>query len=202
MKLLLENWRKFLNEEDIIPADINKKILAVFDFDETIADTHAQTVVRIRKTGEPVRRLSQAQLDTEKPGEGEEFDFSEFDDVGDAEEKKNITNRMKKFIDHPNSQVMVVTARESIAEDPIHSYLDFLNIDTDNLIIKGLAGESKGDYLSNIVGKNPSIERVFFFDDSEKNVQDVWVKLNNLKKDTGRELFINASHVLTEGGLI
>lgn len=199
MKLLLENWRKFLNEEDIIPADIDKKILAVFDFDETIADTHAQTVVRIRKTGEPVRRLSQAQLDTEKPGEGEEFDFSEFDDVGDAEEKKNITNRMTKFINHPNSQVMVVTARESIAEDPIQSYLNFLEIDTSSLIIKGLAGQSKGDYIANIVSKNPSINKVYFFDDSEANVQDVWTKLNNLKlKNSGRDLSVKIAQVLEE----
>ena len=198
MKLLLENWRKYLKEEDIIPADIEKKILAVFDFDETIADTHAKTVVRVKGTGDPVRRLSQAQLDTEKPGEGEEFDFSEFDDVGDAEEKKNITNKMKEFIKDPNSQVMVVTSRATKAEDAIHSYLNFLEIDTSSLIIKGLAGQSKGDYIANIVSKNPSIKKVEFYDDSKKNVEDVEEKLNNLIKDTGRELFINAVQVLEE----
>ena len=199
MKLLLENWRKFLKEEDIIPADIEKKILAVFDFDETIADTHAKTVVRVKGTGDPVRRLSQVQLDTEKPGEDEELDFSEFDDVGDAEEKKNITNKMRKFIDDQSSQVMVVTSREPKAEDPIQSYLNFLGIDTNSLIIKGLAGASKGDYLADIVKMNPSINKVYFFDDSEANVQDVWMKLNTFKKDTERELFISASHVLTKG---
>ena len=202
MKLLLENWRKFIKEEDIIPADIEKKILAVFDFDETIADTHAKTIVRVKGTGETVRRLSQVQLDTEKPGEDEEFDFSEFDDVGDAEEKKNITNKMKEFIKNPNSQVMVVTSRAEKAEDSIHSYLNFLGIDTSSLIITGLAGESKGDYLTKIVKINPSINKVYFLDDSEANVQDVWMKLNTFKKDAKRKLFISATHVLTEGLLL
>jgi hypothetical protein len=196
MKLLLENWRRYLNETKVvIPGDIYEEVLAVFDFDETIADTHAKTVVRSKNSGKALRRLDQKQLDAQTPKSGEEFDFSEFDDVDYAEEKKHITDKMKKFIDDPNAQVVVATARRERAQDSIQRYLDFLGIPTKSLIIQGLTGGSKGDYIQKIIEKNPSIKKLYFFDDSEANVQDVWMKVNNFKEESGRELVIKAAQV-------
>ena len=200
MKLLLENWRKYLDESKVvIPEDIYEEVLAVFDFDETIADTHAKTVVRAKNSGKALRRLNQKQLDATAPKSGEEFDFSEFDDVDYAEEKKYITNKMKKFIDDPNAQVVVATARRELAQDSIQRYLNFLGIPTESLIVQGLTGGSKGDYIQEIIKKNPSIKKLYFFDDSEANVQDVWKKVDKFVKDTGRELIIKAAQVLSEG---
>jgi len=200
MKLLLENWRKYLNETKVvIPGDIYEEVLAVFDFDETIADTHAKTVVRSKNSGKALRRLDQKQLDAQTPKSGEEFDFSEFDDVDYAEEKKHITDKMKKFIDDPNAQVVVATARRERAQDSIQRYLNFLGIPTRSLIVQGLTGGSKGDYIQKIIKKNPSIKKLYFFDDSEANVQDVWKKVDKFVKDTGRELIIKAAQVLSEG---
>jgi len=196
MKLLLENWRKYLNESKVvIPGDIYEEVLAVFDFDETIADTHAKTVVRSKNSGKALRRLDQKQLDTQSPKSGEEFDFSEFDDVDYAEEKKYITDKMKKFIDDPNAQVIVATARRERAQDSIQRYLNFLGIPTKSLIIQGLTGGSKGDYIQKIIEKNPSIKELYFFDDSEANVQDVWKKVNKFKEESRRELVIKAAQV-------
>ena len=196
MKLLLENWRKYLNETKVvIPGDIYEEVLAVFDFDETIADTHAKTVVRSKNSGKALRRLDQKQLDAQTPKSGEEFDFSEFDDVDYAEEKKYITDKMKIFIQDPNAQVIVATARRERAQDSIQRYLDFLGIPTKSLIIQGLTGGSKGDYIQKIIEKNPSIKKLYFFDDSEANVQDVWMKVNNFKEESGRELVIKAAQV-------
>ena len=196
MKLLLENWRKYLNESKVvIPGDIHEEVLAVFDFDETIADTHAKTVVRAKNSGKALRRLNQKQLDATAPKSGEEFDFSEFDDVDYAEEKKYITDKMKKFIDDPNAQVIVATARRERAQDSIQRYLDFLGIPTKSLIIQGLTGGSKGDYIQKIIEKNPSIKELYFFDDSEANVQDVWMKVNKFKEESRRELVIKAAQV-------
>ena len=200
MKLLLENWRRYLNESKVvIPGDIYEEVLAVFDFDETIADTHAKTVVRSKNSGKALRRLDQKQLDATAPKSGEEFDFSEFDDVDYAEEKKYITDKMKKFIDDPNAQVVVATARRERAQDSIQRYLNFLGIPTRSLIVQGLTGGSKGDYIQKIIKKNPSIKKLYFFDDSEANVQDVWKKVDKFVKDTGRELIIKAAQVLSEG---
>jgi FlaA1/EpsC-like NDP-sugar epimerase len=196
MKLLLENWRKYLNESKVvIPGDIHEEVLAVFDFDETIADTHAKTVVRAKNSGKALRRLNQKQLDATAPKSGEEFDFSEFDDVDYAEEKKYITDKMKKFIDDPNAQVIVATARRERAQDSIQRYLNFLGIPTKSLIIQGLTGGSKGDYIQKIIEKNPSIKELYFFDDSEANVQDVWKKVNKFKEESRRELVIKAAQV-------
>ena len=196
MKLLLENWRRYLNESKVvIPGDIYEEVLAVFDFDETIADTHAKTVVRAKNSGKALRRLNQKQLDATAPKSGEEFDFSEFDDVDYAEEKKYITDKMKIFIQDPNAQVIVATARRERAQDSIQRYLDFLGIPTKSLIIQGLTGGSKGDYIQKIIEKNPSIKELYFFDDSEANVQDVWMKVNKFKEESRRELVIKAAQV-------
>jgi len=196
MKLLLENWRKYLNESKVvIPGDIHEEVLAVFDFDETIADTHAKTVVRAKNSGKALRRLNQKQLDATAPKSGEEFDFSEFDDVDYAEEKKYITDKMKIFIDDPNAQVIVATARRELAQDSIQRYLNFLGIPTESLIVQGLTGGSKGDYIQEIIKKNPSIKKLYFFDDSEANVQDVWKKVNNFKEESRRELVIKAAQM-------
>ena len=191
MKFLIENWRRFIKEETF-PIDIKKEVLAVFDFDHTLAYTDSSTKL-LNKDGEEIKVLrtqkDQDDLTTDMENNPDKykdtrFDFSDFDDIQDAEHDKEMVERMVEYDKDPNAQVIILTARDPIAEDAIQAYFNELEIDTKNFIIKGLAGKSKGDYILNTVENNPSIKKVLFWDDSEKNVNDV----KNKFKDANIEL--------------
>ena len=69
MKLLLKNWRKYLNESK----------LRVFDFDDTIAKSDSNIHITT-DTGERIE-MTPAQYATHKINPEYEYDFSEFDEV-------------------------------------------------------------------------------------------------------------------------
>ena len=191
MKLLIENWRRFIKEE-IFPIDIEEEVLAVFDFDDTLAHTDSSSKL-LNKDGEVIRVLQTQKdqdnltTDMEKNPDkykGMYFDFSDFSDIQNAEHDEDMVKRMVEYDKDPTAQVIILTARDPIAEDAIQAYFNELGVGTENLIIKGLAGKSKGDYILSTAESNPSIKKVFFWDDSEKNVNDV----KNKFKDANIEL--------------
>ena len=172
MKLILENWRKYLTEERETP--ITK--LRVFDFDDTLTHATARIVVRDTETGEEIRTLDQGELDTYEEKEGEELDFSEFKAV--PEETKPIEEIIKIFrnmVEHPSKdrKVMIITARMAAAEAEIEDYLENLDIDISDVEVVGTAGESKSPYIKKELESFPSINSFIMFDDSEKNLADV-----------------------------
>jgi len=191
MKLLFENRRRFIKEE-IFPIDIEEEVLAVFDFDDTLAHTDSSSKL-LNKDGEVIRVLQTQKdqdnltTDMEKNPDkykGMYFDFSDFSDIQNAEHDEDMVKRMVEYDKDPTAQVIILTARDPIAEDAIQAYFNELGVGTENLIIKGLAGKSKGDYILSTAESNPSIKKVFFWDDSEKNVNDV----KNKFKDANIEL--------------
>ena len=72
MKLLLENWRKYILFENIE----NARRLSIFDFDETIAFTEGHINVLDKETGEKFQTTTQEEYDAIKDDERYEFDFS------------------------------------------------------------------------------------------------------------------------------
>ena len=109
MKLILENWRKYLIEGQETP--ITK--LRVFDFDDTLTHALAKIVVRDTETGEKIRTLdSQEGFDTYEETEGEELDFSEYKDVPeDTQPIETILSILENMINHPvkDRKVMIIT---------------------------------------------------------------------------------------------
>ena len=107
MKLIIENWRKFVNEEK---TTIKK--LRIFDFDETIAYTQSSVRV-VTATGGRLTLPSQEEFDRFIKSEvsrlsqkghrfefdpipalmdlGYEFDFSDFSQVRDPRENEQVT---------------------------------------------------------------------------------------------------------------
>ena len=59
MKLLLENWRKYILFENIE----NATRLSIFDFDETIAFTEGHINVTNKQTGERFQTRTQEEYD-------------------------------------------------------------------------------------------------------------------------------------------
>ena len=176
MKLLLERWNKFLNE------DLNTATrLSVFDFDETIAFSEANMDI-LDQEGNIVHTISTKEYDKwendERIKSGElKFDYSELDVITNPTEIVAVTDIMRDRTADGSTQVMVVTARTSKTSDDIHRYLDAIGVPTDDLYIKGMGdeglGRGKGGFIFSILEEFPDIKQVEFYDDSPKNIIDV-----------------------------
>jgi hypothetical protein len=212
MKLLLENWRKYLNE-DYEPVTT----LRIFDFDETIAHTESETRVtapdgttatlRDQKEFEEYMQQSAAKegIETFDPVRdlqeiGYQIDLSDFSIVKNPLEISIITDIVKKFTN--DSRTYIMTARRGNSLGPIMSYLDEIGIDSSQIRPIATQGESKGDVMVAMMknkildsGKS-NINKIEYYEDSQKNIDDVLNKIcNNPEiddvKPSNFELIIN-----------
>jgi len=205
MKLLLENWRKFITE-DYEPVTT----LRIFDFDETIAHTRSETRVKApdgssatlgnQKDFEEYMKLAAAKEDIETFDPvrdlqelGYEIDLSDFSIVKDPDEITVVTDIMKNFTS--DSRTYVLTARRGDSLGPIMDYLDQIGVDSSQIRPIATQGESKGDVMIAMMknkimndGKS-NINRIEYYEDSQKNIDDVLQKIcdnpeiNDIKPD-------------------
>ena len=206
MKLIIENWRKFVNEEKTII-----KKLRIFDFDETIAYTKSSVRV-VTATGGKLTLPSQEEFDRFIKSEmsrlsqkghrfefdpipalmdlGYEFDFSDFSQVRDPRENEQVTKIIRDVVEankeDPSREVYVMTARSDDSRGSIKDYLSSLGFGPDDFTdVITLTGGSKREAIANIIEKHKgenghtTIESVHFFDDSEKNLKDVALLRND-----------------------
>ena len=176
MKLLLERWNKYLNE------DLNTATrLSVFDFDETLAFSEGKIDI-LDQTGNIVDTISikdhDKWEDDERIKSGElKFEFSDLDVITNPTEIVAVTDIMRDRTADGSTQVMVVTARTSRTSDDIHRYLDAIGVPTDDLYVKGMGdeglGRGKGGFIFSVLEEFPDIRQVEFYDDSPKNITDV-----------------------------
>ena len=197
MKLLLENWREFIREE-YEPITT----LRIFDFDETIAHTRSETRVRA-PDGSEITLTNQKQFDeymkaaAAKEGIqsfdpvrdlqelGYDIDLSDFLMVKQPEEIQIVTDILKQF--PKDSKTYILTARRGGAIGPIIDYLEEIGIDTNSNDIRVMAsqGESKGDVMVAMMknkimsDKKSNINRIEYYEDSNKNINDVLQKVCN-----------------------
>jgi len=194
MKLLLENWRKFVNEEMEEPITT----LRIFDFDGTIAHTRSETRVKApdgseatlrgQKEFEEYMRAAAADVGIETfdpvsdlQDHGYEIDLSDFSIVKDPDEITIITDLLRSFPE--NSKTYIITARRGNSVGPIIDYLDEIGIDSSQVRVMATQGESKGDVMVTMMkqklmddGKS-NIKRIEYYEDSEKNIDDVLRKV-------------------------
>lgn len=173
MKLLLENWREYINENKAKPK------LRVFDFDDTIAKSDSNIHITT-DTGEKIE-MTPAEYATHKVNPDYEYDFSEFDEVINPREIKQITNIIRNAINAGTEgrEIAILTARDPAAEGPIRDYLESIGLDTSKITFELLATsdpQAKADWIANRI-ENGSID-VLFFDDSGKNVDAVQALTN------------------------
>jgi hypothetical protein len=195
MKLLLERWNKFLNE------DLNTATrLSVFDFDETLAFSEGKIDI-LDQEGNIVQTITTQEEydeweDDERIKSGElKFDYSDLDNITNPTEITGITKLLRDATNDPYTQVMIVTARSSRTEDDIHRYLDAIDVPTDDLYIKGMGdeglGRGKGGFILSVLEEFPDIREVEFYDDSQKNIADV----NAAKSQALEKGMVSAFHV-------
>jgi hypothetical protein len=193
MKLLLENWRKFINEiEEPITT------LRIFDFDETIAHTESETRVKaidgstavLQNQKEFEQYMNNA---AEREGInafdpidqllelGYQIDLSDFAMVKNPREITVVTDIMRNF--PADSKTYIVTARRGNSIGPILDYLDKINVDSNQVRPIATEGESKGDVIANMIAQKimpngkSNIHRIEYYEDSQRNIQDVLQKV-------------------------
>jgi hypothetical protein len=193
MKLLLENWQKFINEtEEPITT------LRIFDFDETIAHTQSETRVKapdgtaavLRNQQEFEKYMNTAAeregIDAFDPIDqlvelGYQIDLSDFAMVKNPREITVVTDIMRNF--PADSKTYIVTARRGNSIGPILNYLDELNIDSNQVRPIATEGESKGDVIANMIAQKimsdgkSNIHRIEYYEDSQRNIDDVLQKV-------------------------
>jgi len=193
MKLLLENWRKFITEE-IEPITT----LRIFDFDETIAHTRSETRVKA-PDGSEATLSDQQEFEAymreaaAKEGivafdavealmeRGYEIDLSDFSIVKDPEEISVVTDKLREFPE--NSKTYIMTARRGNSLGPILDYIEEIGIDPNQVRPIATQGESKGDVMVTMIGQKlmpdgkSNINRIEYYEDSDKNIDDVLRKV-------------------------
>jgi hypothetical protein len=171
MKLLLENWREYINENKAKPK------LRVFDFDDTIAKSDSKIYITT-DTGEKIT-MTPEKYATHKMNPNYEYDFSEFDEVINPREIVQITNVIRNVLNAEEKkpegrEIAILTARDPAAEEPIKNYLESIGLDTSKITFELLATslpQAKADWIAKRID-NGAVD-VLFFDDSGKNVDAV-----------------------------
>ena len=196
MKLLLENWRQFINEE-IEPITT----LRIFDFDETIAHTRSETRVKAPDGSEATLRDQkefEENMNAAAAKEGVEafdavdalmelgyqIDLSDFSIVKDPDEITIITDILRNFPE--NSKTYIMTARRGNSISAIIDYLDEIGIDAGEVRVIATQGDSKGDVMATMMAQKimkdtgkSNINKIEYYEDSQKNIDDVLLKVCN-----------------------
>jgi len=196
MKLLLENWRQFINEE-IEPITT----LRIFDFDETIAHTRSETRVKAPDGSEATLRDQkefEEYMNAAAAKEGVEafdavdalmelgyqIDLSDFSIVKDPDEITIITDILRNFPE--NSKTYIMTARRGNSISAIIDYLDEIGIDAGEVRVIATQGDSKGDVMATMMAQKimkdtgkSNINKIEYYEDSQKNIDDVLLKVCN-----------------------
>lgn len=143
------------------------KTLFVSDFDDTLVKTAANIIV---KNKDSIKKLSPAEYAVYEPLPGDDFDFSEFNKLIDAQPIPRYVRLLKKATVHPKvDKVVILTARGS--ERPISQFLNSVGIDK-GVVVVALGSsdpQDKKNYIKRQLEKGYS--RVAFADDSPKNIQ-------------------------------
>lgn len=147
------------------------KKLRVFDFDDTLVQTNS--MVYVTKSNGKKLTLTPGEYAVYEPKKGDEFDYSDFQQVIEPKEIKKITNVLRRIVKKNGSDgVFILTARS--AYKPIKKYLKDIGFEK-RIIIKALASadpKDKADWIEDKID-NEGYDDVYFADDSEKNVSAV-----------------------------
>ena len=152
--------------------DMDGKVLAVFDFDDTLVTSNSMVYIN---RGSKKIPMTPAEYATYEPKDGDDVDFSEFDKVIDPKIIQNNFKLFKDYISNPSHDTVILTARADDSQDALREYLESVNVDTNKVEIVTVGSSSpldKAKWVHRKV-KGSDYDRVEFFDDSLKNVKAV-----------------------------
>jgi hypothetical protein len=169
-------------------AEGNKK-LRVFDFDDTLVKTKSH--IYITHSDGKKSKLTPGEYAVYEPKDGDQYDFSDFEQVKQPQEIKGVTKLLKTVAKAEGERkVVILTARS--AYKPVKDYLK--DIGLDGIYVVALASndpQHKADWIEDKIKRG--YNDVFFIDDSHKNI----VAVNKLK-DKYPNIKMKVSHVKHE----
>jgi hypothetical protein len=166
-----------------------RKVLSVFDFDDTLAMTDSW--IYVMKGGREIKRLDPAQFAVYKPGPGETFDFRDFDKkLRNPRLIRQNAQLLMKQLDKARRasrgarKVTILTARRLGA--PVSSFFRSLGIDAYVVPLGSANPLDKAKWIEKQIIKG--YDTVYFMDDSPKNIRAVdnmlrrYPKVNSITK--------------------
>ena len=152
---------------------LERKVLSVFDFDDTLAKTDSW--VYVTRKGRPFKKLNPAQFAVYKLRPGEDFDFRDFDRPLQNPRliKKNV-DLLRRQLKKGGRKVTILTARR--LGYTVKHFFKTLVLEVYVVAVGTADPKVKADWIEDHIkrGYNP----VYFMDDSKKNIDAV----NKLKK--------------------
>ena len=151
-----------------------RKVLSVFDFDDTIALTDSW--IYVMRDGREIKKLDPAQFAVYKPRPGETFDFRDFDKkLRNPRLIKQNAQLLMKQLDKARRQargsrkVTILTARRLGA--PVTSFFRSIGLDVYVVPLGSANPKDKADWIEKQIKKG--YDTVYFMDDSSKNIRAV-----------------------------
>ena len=151
-----------------------RKVLSVFDFDDTLAKSDAW--IYVTRQGRVIKKLDPAEFAVYKPRPGEDFDFKDFDrPLQNPRLIKKNADLLKKQLDKARRaargtrKVTILTARR--LGQPITSFLKSIGIDAYVVPLGDANPQLKADWIESQIKKG--YDTVYFMDDSNKNISAV-----------------------------
>lgn len=140
--------------------------LYIFDFDDTLAETHSRVWVVNPTTGR--HAITPAQYAVYEPDPADTFDFSEFEELIKPEELPKYVQRLKSAI-KSGQDVSIVTARSSTK--PVAQFLQQIGVNKGVKIatVGSSDPQKKLDYIEQKI-KSGNFSDVVMYDDSPKNI--------------------------------
>ena len=165
------------------------KKLRVFDFDDTLVQT--KSFIYITHSDGKKSKLTPGEYAIYEPKDGDQYDFSDFEQVKQPQEIKGVTKLLKTVARAEGERkVVILTARS--AYKPVKDYLQ--DIGLEGIYVVALASndpQHKADWIEDKIKRG--YNDVFFIDDSHKNI----VAVNKLK-DKYPNIKMKVSHVKHE----
>jgi hypothetical protein len=152
----------------------NPKGISVYDFDDTLAFSKSQVIVKKDGKSYMITPAEFAAKGEQLLAEGAEFDFSEFNKVVKGQPGPLIPRIQKAIDKFGNNNIFILTARPVASESAIHAFMKGLGIDIPRANITGLANstaQAKADWMVGKVAEG--FNDFYFVDDAIKNVQAV-----------------------------
>ena len=160
-----------------------RKVLSVFDFDDTLAKADAW--IYVQQAGRTIKKLDPAQFAVYNPRPGESFDFRDFDrKLQNPRIIKQNVQLLKKQLDKARRsargarKVTILTARRIGA--PVTSFLRSLGINAYVVPVGSSDPKVKADWIERQILKG--YDTVYFMDDSPKNTKAVQKMLRRYPK--------------------
>ena len=176
----------FANAFNSINEADEKKKLRVFDFDDTLVKTKSHIYIT-DKDGKK-SKLTPGEYAVYEPKDGDNYDFSDFEQVKQPQEIKGVTKLLKTVARAEGERkIVILTARS--AYKPVKEYLK--DIGLEGIYVVALASndpQHKADWIEDKIKKG--YNDVFFIDDSHKNITAV-----NKLKDKYPNIKMKVSHV-------